>query len=379
MALVPVGHAARVDALPDYYFTLVESAEWEAARGIVAELQASRNERARAFGALFEAELDVVSEGGEGVGSAFFEAIESAENEFERLQDPRGLAYASRLAAYGRWASLQMAEAIEKFEVAAVNAARAGIQYLEDDARSRIARAHTMGPTPVPETIELLEEFIREYAERPLALAGIRGALARAYAARGDIEAARDVGDVEDVYLEAGMELESTSARFTRAWIARCALDFEEQEREQRGMVERLEELHDRNYLSTSWIDLGVCLVELGRDDEAQRALERAQEVTIPEDVVDVVGLDALEAVLRARRGELEEAQELARRALARVDETDHIILRLDTRWSAAGVFELAGRGDEAKALLQESVEIAERYGHLVAAERARERLTAGV
>jgi len=101
--------------------------------------------------------------------------------------------------------------------------------------------------------------------------------------------------------------------------------------------------------------------------------------VTIPEDVVDVVGLDALEAVLRARRGELEEAQELARRALARVDETDHIILRLDTRWSVAGVFGLAGRGDEAKALLQESVEIAERYGHLVAAERARERLAAGV
>jgi class 3 adenylate cyclase/tetratricopeptide (TPR) repeat protein len=379
MALLPTGHTARADALPDYYFTLVESAEWEAARGIVAELQASRDEQARAFGALFEAELDVVSEGGEGVGSAFFEAIASAENEFERLQDPRGLAYASRLAAYGRWASLQMAEAIEKFEVAAVNAARAGIQYLEDDARSRIARAHAMGPTPLPEAIELLEQFIREFAERPLALAGIRGALARAYAARGDIEAARDVGDVEDVYLEAGMELEATSARFTRAWIARCALDFEEQERLQRGMVERLEELHDRNYLSTSWMELGVCLVELGRDDEAQRALERAQEVTIPEDVVDVVGLDALEAVLRARRGEVEEAQELARRALARVDETDHVILRLDTRWSAAEVLQLAGRGDESKALLEESVEIAERYGHLVAAERARDRLAADV
>jgi hypothetical protein len=33
--------------------------------------------------------------------------------------------------------------------------------------------------------------------------------------------------------------------------------------------------------------------------------------------------------------------------------------------------------GDEAKPLLEESVEIAERYGHLVAAERARERLAA--
>jgi len=41
-------------------------------------------------------------------------------------------------------------------------------------------------------------------------------------------------------------------------------------------------------------------------------------------------------------------------------------------------VFELAGRDDEAKLLLEESVEIAERYGHLVAAKRARDRLVAG-
>jgi tetratricopeptide (TPR) repeat protein len=144
-------------------------------------------------------------------------------------------------------------------------------------------------------------------------------------------------------------------------------------------MVERLEALNDRNYLSTAWMQLGTCLVELGKNDDAQRALERAREVTIPEDIVDVVGLDALEAVLRARRGELEEGQEFARRALTRVDETDGVGLRLDTRWSAAEVFELAGRSDEAKALLEESVEIAERYGHLVAGERARDRLDAGV
>jgi tetratricopeptide (TPR) repeat protein len=185
------------------------------------------------------------------------------------------------------------------------------------------------------------------------------------------------VEDVEAVYLEAGMELEATSVQYTRSWIARCAGDFEEEERQLREQVEKLEKLNDRNYLGTSWMQLGMCLVDLGKHEDAQRALERAREVTIPEDVVDVVGLDALEAVLRARRGELEEAQELARRALVRVDETDYISLRLDTRWSAAEVFELAGRGEEAKALLEESVEIAGRYGHLVAAERARERLAA--
>ena len=63
---------------------------------------------------------------------------------------------------------------------------------------------------------------------------------------------------------------------------------------------------------------------------------------------------------------------------MARVEQTDYVALRLDTRWSAAEVCELAGRRDEAKALLEESVKIAGRYGHLVAAERARERLAVG-
>ena len=51
------------------------------------------------------------------------------------------------------------------------------------------------------------------------------------------------------------------------------------------------------------------------------------------------------------------------------------VTLRLQARWSAAEVFERASRSDEAKSLLQESVELAERYGHVVAAQRARERL----
>jgi tetratricopeptide (TPR) repeat protein len=110
---------------------------------------------------------------------------------------------------------------------------------------------------------------------------------------------------------------------------------------------------------------------------EARPAREVRKTVTVL--FCDVVGLDALAAVLRARRGELDEAQELAGRALARAEETDSLSLRLDTRWSAAEVFELAGRGDEANALLEESIEIAERYGHLVTAERARERLEGAV
>jgi class 3 adenylate cyclase/tetratricopeptide (TPR) repeat protein len=378
LVLLSLGDAARIDVLPDYYLALLESGDPAEAPTVVAELQASPDEGAQAYGAMFAGELELTNKRSKTFGSAEFQqTVASAIERFEQLGDSKGLAYASRIAAWERWASLRFAEAIEKFEAEAEHAARAGIQYLEDDAQARIARAHSSGPTPVPETIERLQEFIQKYAERPLALAGIQSALARALATSGEIEAARELQDAEDVFLEAGMVMEATSRYWTKAVVARCAGDAEEEERLLRAMVEELEELNDRMYLSTHLMELGRCLAERGKDEEAQRALERSQEVTSPEDIVDVVGLASLEAVLRARRGELDEAQELASRALARVEETDHVGMRLDTRWSAAKVFELAGRGDEAKALLEESIEIAERYGHLVAAERARERLAA--
>jgi tetratricopeptide (TPR) repeat protein len=378
LALIPVGQSARVDVLPDYYIALAESGEWDEVRATVTELQESPDGRAQAYGAIFAVELEMTHVRSRFPSTALDAIVAAATEQFERVGDAKGLAYASRLAAYERWASLRIAEAIESFEAAAANAARAGAHYLEDDAGVRIARSQVMGPIPIRDAIERLEQLVQEYAERPLLLGVIRATLARAFATRGDIDAARELQHAEDVLLEAGMKVEATSAYHTRAWVARCAGDFDEEERMLRREVETLEGLGDRAYLSTASMLLGTCLAQRGKDGEAQKALERGRETTHPGDFIDLVGLDALEAVLRARRGELDEAQELAGRALARAEETDSVVLRLDTRWSAAEVFELAARGDEAKALLEESVEIAERYGHLVAAERTRERLAAG-
>jgi class 3 adenylate cyclase/tetratricopeptide (TPR) repeat protein len=378
LALIPVGHASRIDLLPDYYLALTEAVQLDEARATIAELQESSNERAQAYGAMFAGEFELMNARSPVFGAAGFEqAVESAEEVFERLGDAKGLAYASRLAAYQGWASLRLADAIEKFEAAAAHAARAGIKYLEDDARARKGRAFAMGPMPITEAIEQLEQLVLEYAERPLAVAGLQGALARALASHGDIQRARELQGAEDIYVEAGMELEATSVYWTRAFVARCAGDSDEEEHQLRAMVERLENLNDRAYLSTHLMQLGLCLAGVGKDEEAQQALERSREVTSPDDVADVVGLDALEAVLKARRGELEEAQVLASRALARADETDFVAHRLDARGCAAEVLECAGRSDEARGLLEESVQIAEQYGRVVEAQRARERLAA--
>jgi class 3 adenylate cyclase/tetratricopeptide (TPR) repeat protein len=334
--------------------------------------------RAQAYARMFVADLDLVSVRSSSHSFAVLvDETASAVTIFERHGDQKGVAYASRLAAYERWGALRFAEAIDRFETAAAHAARAGMSYLEDDARKAIAMAHVFGPTPISQAIERLEQLMAENTGRPLLLVTLQEALARALATRGDIEAARGLQDVEDFYLEAGMEVEATSAYNTRATVAHYAGDFDEEVRILEAMAARLEELHALAFLSTTYMDLGRCLADLGRDDDAQRARERARELTSPDDVIDVVGLAALDAVLRGRRGELAEAQELAQQALARVEEADMVDLRLKTRWSAAEVFQRAGRIDEAKTLLEESVQLADRYEHVVAAQRARERLAA--
>jgi class 3 adenylate cyclase/tetratricopeptide (TPR) repeat protein len=378
LALLPVGHAARLDVLPEYYLALLEVTDWQEARAVVAELRESPDERANAYARMFEGELELVSVRSPSYSFADLDEVTaSSVQALERLGDERGLAYAFRIEAFSRWAALRFAESIEKFEMVAEIAERAGMRYLEDEARRRIALAHLMGPRPIPETIARLEQFAAEYADRPLLLVTIQGALARALASSGDIERARELQDSEEVFIEAGMELEASSAYNTRAWVARCAGDVEEQARIFRAMVERLEELNDRAYLSTTYMELGTCLAQLGRDDEAQGALERARDLTSPDDMVDVVGIAALDALLKAHRGEIEKAQELARDAVARIDETDNVELQLRTRQIAADALQLTGRSDEARSLLQESVDLAEQYGHVTAAQFARERLAA--
>lgn len=370
IALLPAGHEARLEVLPDYYVALGELGDTEDARDAVAELESSADERARAYGAMFAAAETVQPE-------SLRALTASAMEFFKRTGDLKGLTYATRLSAYERWTVCRVAEAVEKFEAAAAYAARAGLQYVEDEMRARIALACFFGPFPVAESIARLEQLVEEYAERPLVVARIRTGLARLLAISGDISAARELPDGAQLFREAGIHAAFSGIYITRAWIAWCDSDFEEEERMRRLAVEHTEQLPDPGHIATNSLHLGTCLADRGKDKEAERWLLRARETTLPGDVVDIVGMDTLEAVLWARRGELDEAERLARRALTTADRTDHAVIRGGTRARVAEVFERVGRIDEAKTVLDEALQLAEDQGRLVPAQRARDQIAA--
>ena len=116
-------------------------------------------------------------------------------------------------------------------------------------------------------------------------------------------------------------------------------------------------------------------LCYLGRFDEAERLLEEARAVPPPGSGVRVMAA-AAEALLLAHRGELEQAEALARTAVATAEtKTDTVWWQAFTHEDLATVLERAGRIDEAREALERSLAIWERKGCLPCAERVREQI----
>ena len=81
--------------------------------------------------------------------------------------------------------------------------------------------------------------------------------------------------------------------------------------------------------------------------------------------------------MLLARRGQLEEAEALAREGVAVAADSEFVVLHADVLLDLAEVLELARRPQEAREATAEAVSIYERKGNVAAARRARGLLTA--
>ena len=115
-------------------------------------------------------------------------------------------------------------------------------------------------------------------------------------------------------------------------------------------------------------------LCYLGRFEEAEPWLRQAQAVP-PRASVRVMAPSA-EALLLAGRGELQQAEALARTAVARAEtETDNVWFQAWTCEDLATVMQRAGRIDEARGALERALEIWEHKRCLPCADRIREQI----
>jgi tetratricopeptide (TPR) repeat protein len=112
--------------------------------------------------------------------------------------------------------------------------------------------------------------------------------------------------------------------------------------------------------------------IQGGDDEEALRLTELAEGSATPGVADEDIGWRRVRAKLLARRGDVEEAERLAREATARAALTDLLDDRAQALADLAEVLRLGGRPEESATLLEEAIYLYKQKGNVIAAETRR-------
>jgi tetratricopeptide (TPR) repeat protein len=151
--------------------------------------------------------------------------------------------------------------------------------------------------------------------------------------------------------------------------------DIEAEERERRFGYEAFRASGADAFRATWAAWLARPLVELRRDDEALELTRESEGLAGEGDITAQVPWRQARALILARRGNFQEADRLAREAVAIAEATDWLNLRGDAQMALADVLRLAGRADDATEAARLALDRYEQKGNVVGAGWARDLL----
>ena len=155
-----------------------------------------------------------------------------------------------------------------------------------------------------------------------------------------------------------GFSLRDAMSAQEAFYVEMLAGDLEAAERIAREAYVRLEQMGERSYLSSAAALLAHALSERGELDEAERFSRVSEDAAAVDDVFSQVLWRSGRAKICARRGDLAEAEALAREAVAVAETTDLLNTRGDTLADLGEVLALAGRPGEAAAVYDQAAEL---------------------
>jgi tetratricopeptide (TPR) repeat protein len=361
---------AQLELIPDLTLALIDLGRLPDAQPCVEELATAASERWRAYAWALGARLDALS--GAGSYEAARPHLAAAVDVFERLGDERGLALALLMQGDDEWTNARTLAAAEKYWAAMPHAELAGDAALVDDAISTLCAIVAFGPTHV-EDAEREARMLLERSTGIVAETAAYRTLGRLAAIRGDYEEARElIRRGREPLRDAGLELWHAASSLPAAFVEAHAGDYEAVVRIYEDGFARLDELGEHAFASTIAADLGMALLQLGREDEAEGWFRRARELGPSGDIATVTTADIGEGLLHARRGDLDEAERLVRSGLAHAESTDFWEFQTRANEVLAEVLHLRGRDDEARAALTAALAAYDAKGAGVAAERVR-------
>jgi class 3 adenylate cyclase len=375
--LLPADRPARREAQVELAVILAERGDPGGATALRAEAHAAAraagDERLLARLQLASVEAEVQHDPTARMSDALA-TCEHALAALERLGDDEGVVWALRLVGnFKAWLGSN-AEA-EELWARAFRRAENVSPRLANETRVWMLWVLWWGPTPVDEGIRRCDEFIQQSSSKRVEATAllIRGQLK---AARGALEEGRaDSAAGRLIFHELG----------DRPWWAGASMVLADtellvgaNERAYELLAEgqaALAESHDTGYLATVLGMRAQAAFELGRDDEALELANETERLAAPDDLEPHTRRRLVRARALARRGDLDNADELIREAAEIVEATDYTILHLELAFARAAVDRDAGRDAGERRALERALEVAEAKGNLVAAERARGRL----
>jgi class 3 adenylate cyclase/tetratricopeptide (TPR) repeat protein len=292
----------------------------------------------------------------------------------ERLGDEVGLAHALSYVARQRFYSGDCAGAAEAYDRAIGLAHKHGLQAGRQ-WENWAAAAQRYGPTPVADAIASYDRLIAGgragglNVAAPLHKASLLAMQGRFDEARALIREARplarELGVVTIGLIGMGGGTAELLAGSPEAAVDLC-----------RESWDRYGELGETGYRSTVGTILAEALRAAGRAEEAEAVLDEVETLADVNDFDPQARLRWVRALILVRRGEMEEAERLAREAVAIVEATDYIDARGDALAALAEVLDVAGRHAEAVKEWQAALGCYERKGNVVRAAQVREHLT---
>jgi tetratricopeptide (TPR) repeat protein len=291
---------------------------------------------------------------------------------FDEVGDERKLAKAWELLAWVPWFRCRAADAEAALLHALEHARRAGDRRTEAQSLNLLVGAAWFGPLPVADAIARCTDILARRTEQRRVKASALRALAGLKAMEGSFDEARRAAAESRAILEdLGLSVTAASATETYAIVELLAGEPAAAEGELRRGYEILERMGETIVTPVLAALLARALYDQGQDEDALRASELSEEGAAPDDLSAHVQWRTVRAQIRARAGSLDEAEMIAREAVALAEQTDFLVVHGDALAGLAEILRSGGRLAEAAAVLGDALRLYERKGNVVAASRA--------
>ena len=293
--------------------------------------------------------------------------------EVAKPDDDLGLGWARYVIGGLAWQRCRADEAGPAWGRAVDHFRRSGDRRMADESFSWFISVPLLGPMPCNEALEVLREYEGEVRGSVEAEWDLQATIAWILAMQGEVDEARRVmAKFDQLLRELGRRETAAFVTQMLGWVELEAGNPAESERLLAGATSELEAMGSE-ISGVLWSIRAQSLYELGRYDDAEDAAARRAERF--GDLSTEVMARSVEAMVLARRDRFEEAERIARVAVADMDASDFPSERGDVRMALAEVLQLAGRAEEAAGVMREAIGLYESKGNVLQARTARARL----